>query len=54
VYPSTEADLLERYPSEDGCISTEDGLRLVLEACYKLETQVFGLPGREGQPADAL
>jgi gamma-glutamyl:cysteine ligase YbdK (ATP-grasp superfamily) len=36
-YPTTEAGILEAY---DGHLSEDEGLRLVLEACDELETQV--------------
>jgi gamma-glutamyl:cysteine ligase YbdK (ATP-grasp superfamily) len=51
AYPSTEADLLEVYSSEDGGLPTEEGLRLVLAACDELEAQASSL---SGDPADAL
>ena len=54
-YPTTEAEILKGYAPDDGGLSEEDGLRLVLEACDELEAQVFhlrGLPRREGEPAD--
>jgi hypothetical protein len=50
VYPTTEADILEGYPPEDGRLSRKEGLRLVLEACDELEAQASR---REGEPADA-
>ncbi len=52
AYPATEATILERYGSDDGRISEEDGLRLVLEACDELETQVLDLR-REDEPKAA-
>jgi hypothetical protein len=39
-YPTTEADILEAY---DENLSEDEGLRLVLEACDELETQVSHL-----------
>ena len=55
AYPTTETDILERFPTKDGRITEEAGLRLVLEACDKLESQVRQMaPSREGEPADAL
>jgi carboxylate-amine ligase len=52
AYPSTEADILERYGSGNGHIPEEDGLRLVLEACEGLEARVPGLR-REDEPEAA-
>jgi len=52
VYPTTEAVILERYGSGVGSVSEEDGLRLVLETCDELETQVFDLH-REDEPKTA-
>jgi gamma-glutamyl:cysteine ligase YbdK (ATP-grasp superfamily) len=55
VYPTTEADILENYYSEDGSLSEDEGLRLVLEACDELEAQVSRLGGAQHQreePAD--
>ena len=40
AYPTTEARILRDYSSKDGLISEEDGLRLVLEVCDRLEAQV--------------
>jgi hypothetical protein len=40
-YPTTEARILERYPPDDGRLREEAGLRLVLEACDRLETQAY-------------
>ena len=54
-YPTTEAEILKGYAPDDGSISEEEGLRLVLEACDELEAQVSrlgGLPRRESDPAD--
>jgi hypothetical protein len=50
-YPTTEAGILEDY---DGRISEDEGLRLVLEACEELETQVSHLSRsqrRDEEPA---
>jgi carboxylate-amine ligase len=41
-YPTTEARILEGYPPRDGHLPEERGLRLVLEACGRLEAQAFG------------
>jgi gamma-glutamyl:cysteine ligase YbdK (ATP-grasp superfamily) len=53
VYPTTEAAILEDY--DGGHLFEEEGLRLVLEACDELESQVSRL-GRsqyqEEEPAD--
>jgi carboxylate-amine ligase len=52
VYPTTEAAILEDY---DGHLSEEEGLRLVLEACDELETQVSHLSRSQRhreEPAD--
>jgi carboxylate-amine ligase len=51
-YPTTEAGILETY---DGHLSEDEGLRLVLEACDELETQVSHLSlsqRQEEEPAD--
>jgi gamma-glutamyl:cysteine ligase YbdK (ATP-grasp superfamily) len=51
-YPTTEARILEAY---DGHLSEDEGLRLVLEACDELETQVSHLSlsqRRDEEPAD--
>jgi hypothetical protein len=51
-YPTTEAGILEAY---DGHLSEDEGLRLVLEACDELETQVSQLSRsqrQEEEPAD--
>src|ERR687897_2192358 len=52
VYPTTEAHILEGYPPEDGHLSAEEGLRLVLEACDELEAQASGISSLEDEPAD--
>jgi hypothetical protein len=39
-YPTTESAILEAY---EGHLSEDEGLRLVLEACDELETQVSHL-----------
>jgi hypothetical protein len=52
TYPTTEAGILEAY---DGHLSEDEGLRLVLEACDELETQVSHLSRsqrRDEEPAD--
>jgi carboxylate-amine ligase len=52
-YPTTEADILEAY---DEHLSENEGLRLVLEACDELETQVSHLSraqSRDEGAADA-
>lgn len=51
VYPTTEAEILERYRPDDSCLS-EEGLRLVLAACNELEAQASGR-FRMDEPADA-
>jgi gamma-glutamyl:cysteine ligase YbdK (ATP-grasp superfamily) len=51
-YTTTEAKILEGYSSDDGRISREEGLRLVLEACDELEAQASHLD-REGEPTGA-
>jgi gamma-glutamyl:cysteine ligase YbdK (ATP-grasp superfamily) len=51
-YPTTEAAIVEAY---DGHLSEDEGLRLVLEACDELETQVSQLSRshrQEEEPAD--
>jgi gamma-glutamyl:cysteine ligase YbdK (ATP-grasp superfamily) len=51
-YPTTEAGILEAY---DGHLSEDEGLRLVLEACDELETQISHLSRshrQEEEPAD--
>jgi gamma-glutamyl:cysteine ligase YbdK (ATP-grasp superfamily) len=55
VYPTTEADILENYYAEDGSLSEDEGLRLVLEACDRLESEVSRLSRpyhQEEEPAD--
>lgn len=42
-YQTTEAELLQEFKTTTGEITTEDGLRLVLECCDKLEQQVATL-----------
>ncbi len=44
AYPTTEARILEEYHSEDGRLSEDEGLRLVLDACDELEAQASDLP----------
>jgi gamma-glutamyl:cysteine ligase YbdK (ATP-grasp superfamily) len=51
-YPTTEAGIVEAY---DGHLSEDEGLRLVLEACDELETQVSQISRshrQEEEPAD--
>jgi carboxylate-amine ligase len=55
VYPTTEANILESYYSHEGFLSEDEGLRLVLEACDRLETEVSRLSRphhQEEEPAD--
>jgi hypothetical protein len=55
VYPTTEAGILEDYGSDVGHLSEDEGLRLVLKACERLESQVsslVGSPRHEEEPAD--
>ncbi len=42
-YQTTEAELLQEFLTTTGEISREEGLRLVLQACAKLEKQVTSL-----------
>ena len=52
IYPTTETGFLEGY---DGHLSEEEGLRLVLDACDELETQVSYLSRtkpRQEEPSD--
>ena len=49
-YPTTEAGILEAY---DGHLSEDEGLRLVLEACDELETQVSRLGRSQRQEEEA-
>jgi hypothetical protein len=50
TFPTTEAGILKAY---DGRLSEVEGLRLVLEACDELETQVQHLSRSQRQePAD--
>jgi gamma-glutamyl:cysteine ligase YbdK (ATP-grasp superfamily) len=42
-YPTTEADIVQNYASDNGHLSEVEGLRLVLEACDELEAQVSHL-----------
>ena len=54
LYPTTEREILETYAVQDGLLSREDGLRLVLWACDELEDQVLRLDRlleTEGEPA---
>lgn len=55
IYPTTEAGVLEDYYADDGTISEDEGLRLVLGACDELEAQIFRLDhskNQEEEPAD--
>ena len=55
VYPTTEADILERYGADDDFLSEDEGLRLVLDACDELEAQISRLgksQDQEEEPAD--
>jgi len=52
AYRITESLILREYGSGDGRISEEEGLRLVLEACDELETQVLGLSRKDETAAD--
>ena len=45
VYPTTEAEILEEYGPDAGYLSEDEGLRIVLKACDRLEAQVSGLLG---------
>jgi gamma-glutamyl:cysteine ligase YbdK (ATP-grasp superfamily) len=52
IYPTTEARILDSY---DGHLTEDEGLRLVLEACDELETQVSHLSRaqpRQEEPSD--
>ena len=51
-YPTTEADIVQNYASDNGHLSEVEGLRLVLEACDELEAQVSHLL-REDEPTAA-
>jgi hypothetical protein len=44
-YPTTEARILEGYAPHDAHLPEETGLRLVLEACDRLEAQAFRQEG---------
>lgn len=46
TYQTTEAQLLQSVAPATAEISREDGLRLVLQACDRLEAQVFSLSER--------
>ncbi|MDP9411523.1 MAG: glutamate-cysteine ligase family protein [Actinomycetota bacterium] len=53
-YPTTEAAILGYCAPENGILSEEEGLRVVLRACDELEAQVTRLAGprgREGEQA---
>ena len=53
VYPTTEANVLERCPPQGGCLSSDEGLRLVLEACDELEARASGVSQRRDELVDA-
>jgi carboxylate-amine ligase len=42
-YQTTEADILQEFATATGEISRDEGLRLVLQSCDKLEEQVSSL-----------
>lgn len=44
-YQTTEAELLQEFPTSTGVISPDEGLRLVRQACDKLEQQVLSVVG---------
>jgi len=55
LYPTTEASILEDYDPEGTPLSEDEGLRLVLEACDELESEVLRLirsQHQEEEPAD--
>jgi carboxylate-amine ligase len=54
VYPTTEAGILKSYDTDDGSLSEDEGLRLVLDACDELEAQIssLGKPQDQEEPAD--
>ncbi|PSM48237.1 glutamate--cysteine ligase [Chroococcidiopsis sp. CCALA 051] len=45
-YETTEAELLQEFPTSTGEISLDEGLRLVRQSCDKLEQQVFSVIDR--------
>ena len=51
-YPTTEARISEEYAPGEDRISEKEGLRLVLDACDELETQVSRPRRQESQPAE--
>ncbi|QIN81767.1 glutamate--cysteine ligase [Rubrobacter tropicus] len=56
AYPTTEGEILATHAAENGLISREEGLRLVLWACEELEAQVSRLDRQfepEGETAGA-
>ena len=56
AYPTTEREILATHAAENGLLSREGGLRLVLWACGELESQVSRLDRQfepEGEPAGA-
>ena len=44
-YQTTEAEIVREFPTPDGFIGEEDGLRLVRESCDALEEQVASMLG---------
>ena len=55
LYPTTEASILEDYDPKGDPLSEDEGLRLVLEACDELESEVLRLirsQHQEEEPAD--
>jgi carboxylate-amine ligase len=50
-YPTTEAGILREHATDDGTLSQEEGLGIVLGACEELEGQVSRLSGLR-EPAD--
>ena len=55
LYPTTEASILEDYDPEGAPLSEDEGLRLVLQACDELESEVLRLirsQHQEEEPAD--
>jgi hypothetical protein len=53
-YPTTEASILEGYAPHDAHLPEETGLRLVLEACDRLEAQAFRQGARSRSPPEAF
>jgi gamma-glutamyl:cysteine ligase YbdK (ATP-grasp superfamily) len=55
LYPTTEASILEDYDPKGAPLSEDEGLRLVLQACDELESEVLRLirsQHQEEEPAD--